>query len=322
MPEGSGAIVVHRQLAQRIPGYEVLAYDPARSFLPPLISMVGRRRKADLIHTTPDYALFLARRGVPLVATFHNLVIDEYMRRYSSAAQRLHYRTDLRWFLNRAVRVSARMTAVSNFTAQLAREELGIDKEIAVIPNGVDTDRFSPCAASQKRRLRVLFAGNPTRRKGSEMLQPVADGLRDFADLVIAAGLRGNAARGPKGDNVEWLGRVSHDHMPSLYRTVDALLLPTVREGDSLVVLEAMSSGLPVVATDCSSLPERVAHGEGGFLCRPGAVAEFVAALERLRDPALRLRMGEFNRRRAIEDFPIARMVAAYEQVFASTLRH
>lgn len=71
---------------------------------------------------------------------------------------------------------------------------------------------------------------------------------------------------------IEIMGTVPYVAMPDLYRSVDALLLPIVREGDSLAVLEAISSGIPVIASDCSSLPERVTHGQGGYLCEIGDV--------------------------------------------------
>lgn len=317
MPTGSGAIVVHRMLEQKLGDYTVAPYSPAWTWFPPLLRAVLPNAPADLIHTTPDYAPFVRRRGLPLVTTFHNLVIDDFMVPYSSVLQRLHYRTDLRLFLSKALRISDRVTAVSEFTAELARQELRFDGPIDVIPNGIDTDFFRPAAAkSESSTLRILFAGNPSRRKGAQWLPEIARRLAGVATIVCASGLRGGWTAGFDAAGIETLGRIPYASMPELYQSVDALLLPTVREGDSLAVLEAMSAGLPVIASNCSSLPERVAHGEGGYLCDIGDVEGFVAAIDSLRDPQLRASMGNFNRHRAEAEFDINKMVSRYSAVF------
>jgi len=318
MPTGSGAIVVHRTLEERLPDYKIVPYRPSLTYFPPLLRWNVPKPAADIIHTTPDHALFFKRPGIPLVSTFHNFVVDSFMQPYSTVTQRIHYATDLRYFLQKAVGLSDRLTAVSQFTADLAMQELKCDKPIEVIPNGVDTDIFSPRSdARSKQQLRVLFSGNPSRRKGAHWLPEIARRLGDSVKIVCASGLRGGWTQKLADAGIENLGRVAYESMPDLYRSVDALILPTVREGDSLAVLEAMSSGIPVVASACSSLPERIEHGEGGYLCDIGDVDGFVKAIENLRDPQLRHRQGEFNRGRAEKEFSLATMTGRYETLFA-----
>jgi glycosyltransferase involved in cell wall biosynthesis len=109
--------------------------------------------------------------------------------------------------------------------------------------------------------------------------------------------------------------------MPGLYRRMDVLLAPTVREGLSLAVAEAMACGLPVVASNCSSLPEMVVEGEGGYLCAPGDPRAFAEALAAFAlDADLCSRMGAFNRARAVSLFSHARMVAEYRELFGKVL--
>jgi glycosyltransferase involved in cell wall biosynthesis len=317
MPVGSGAIVVHRAIEARTSGYSVLPYSPKLTYCPPALRWLVPSPDADIIHTTPDYALFFKRKNIPLVSTFHNFVIDKFMRPYNTVAQNLHYRTDLKYFLRRAIDVSDHLTAVSQFTADLAARELQCERKIEVIPNGVDTDHFKPGAFDDKRKiLRVLFSGNPTRRKGAQWLPEIARGMGDSVEIVCASGLRGGWTRNLEAAGIAVLGKVPYASMPNLYRSVDVLIMPTVREGDSLVVLEAMSCGIPVVASDCSSLPERVEHGEGGYLCKIGDTDAFVAALNKLLDPVLRRRMGDFNRARAEEQFTHQRMIERYTNLF------
>ena len=107
--------------------------------------------------------------------------------------------------------------------------------------------------------------------------------------------------------------------MPDIYRSKDLLLMPTVREGLPLAVLEAMACGLPVVASDCSSLPELIDHGKGGFLCPVGDVAAFAEKVNLLAEsPALRREMGEYNRARVERMFTLDRMASEYEALFES----
>jgi len=106
-----------------------------------------------------------------------------------------------------------------------------------------------------------------------------------------------------------------------IYQEADILLFPTVREGFGLAAAEAMACGLPVVATDCSSLPELIVHGKGGYLCQLGNVEEFATRINELAaSPRLRREMGEFNRARVEKKFTVGRMVKEYVQLFDQIL--
>lgn len=317
MPTGSGALVVHRHLERLLPNYRVVAYSPAREFVPPLVGL-QKLAGARMIHTAPDHAVFLARRNTPLVITFHNFVIDAFMRPYSTFPQRLHYSTDLRWSIGRALRRAEAVTAVSQFVADLVKSELDYKGEIAVIPNGVDTSLFRPAGNGHEReRVSILFAGNLTLRKGACALGYIVDRLPD-ADFVCASGLRGTfsstlAARA----NVRILRHAVHEDMPDTYRAADIFLLPSVREGMSLALLEAMASGLPVVATDGASNVELVHSGYGGYLCPLGDIDAFASALRRLMEsPERRAQMGAYNRRLIESRYGLAPMASAYAALF------
>ena len=102
----------------------------------------------------------------------------------------------------------------------------------------------------------------------------------------------------------------------ALYAAMDILTLPSHREGFPNVILEASAMGLPVVATDASSLPELVVSGETGQLFSPGDGAALVAALTPyLEDPSRRKRHGENGRARAAREFPLARRLDELERL-------
>ncbi|MDB5978049.1 MAG: glycosyltransferase family 1 protein [Nevskia sp.] len=317
MPTGSGSIAVHRMLEQHLPGYRVAPYNPRWTLFPPGLAWFSRK-KSTLIHTGVDYGVFLDRPSRPLVVTFHNYVLDRFMRQFSSRLQWLHYRSDLRLFTRLSLRHAAAVTAVSEATACLVREDLGYKGEIVVIPNGIDTSMFRPADNSEHSNFTALFSGNFTRRKGVHLLPGIAARLeRDQA--IVCVGAQGESRPLVRDSHIRFEKRVPYARMPGFYASCDALLMPTAREGMSLAVLEGMACGLPVVATDCPSMREVVEDGKGGFLCAAGDEVAFAERLQQLAcQPALRAEMGAFNRRRILARHGSLSMVERYRLLFRS----
>ena len=285
MPWGNGAYVIHKHLEKRISGYTVKGYNPYLALFPPLISAIGSCTNAHLVHSVPDYAAFSFRGNSPLVITFQNYILDNYMRPFSSFSQRIHYQTDLRWWTRLAVGQAYEITAVSKFTADLAKRNLNIKRPIRIIYNGIDHNRFKPeqHSSKRKREIRVFFSGNLTLRKGVQWLPAIASHLRDRIKIYYTQGLRTRVGL-PPADNLNAIGPIPHPQMAERYQDMDMLLMPTVREGLSLSVLEAMACGLPIIASDCSSMPELVDDGKGGFLCPVGDTRAFAEKIHILAD--------------------------------------
>ena len=320
MATGSGAYVIHTKLAENIPGYCLLPFHPCRTLIPPSLPLLLRRSgKADIIHTSPDHAVFFAQKNIPLVITFHNYVLDAFMQPYSSFLQKLYYKSYLQPAHTSGVKKARTITAVSKFTAELAQKELKIEKEIIVIPNGIDEQIFYPSVKSKtNRKVQVLFSGNPTIRKGAQWLEHIADQLEDHIEIVVTGGLRNIKFFSSNTNSpIRTIGNVNHSNMPKLYNQVDMLLLPTVREGHSLSVLEAMACGLPVVASNCSSLAEQIIERKGGYLCPIGDTRCFAERINGLAaSVTLRHEMGTFNRARIEERFTLKTMVQKYRDIF------
>lgn len=321
MPTGNGAYVLHKMIEAEIRNYRVHGYNPYLTLFPPLLPFLARAEKPLAIHATPDYAIFSYRKAIPIVLTFHNYVLDHWMRAYSSPLQNIHYATDLRLWTRLAVKRARIITAVSDFTAHLAQRDLNILHPIRVIYNGIDVDRFTPGLSSTSRKeLRVFFSGNLTHRKGAHWLPDIARRLKKNINIYYTQGLRTrNALQVEPG--LHAVGSIPFEQMADRYREMDILLLPTVREGCSLSVLEAMACGLPVVASDCSSLLEQIDQGKGGFLCPVGDVAAFAKKINILADsPRLRKEMGEYNRAKVEKMFTVDRMVNEYKDLFEEVL--
>ena len=320
MPTGNGAYVLHRMIGANIENYRVHGYNPYLTLFPPVLPFLSRAEKPFVVHTTPDYGLFFARKGVPLVLTVHHIVLDQYMQKFSTLPQRIHYKTNLRWFTKASVKIANMVTAVSHFTAEMVRKELKYKRSIRVIYNGIDTCRFIPLKKARHSGVKVLFSGNPTKRKGFQWLPAIAAKLTDGITINYTQGLRANHVR-LRARNVKSLGRIPPNDMPSVYQMCDILLSPTVREGFGLSIAEAMACGLPVVASNCSAIPELVDHGKGGFLCPVGDVDAFAERINILADsPRLRREMGEYNRAKAEKMFTLERMVNEYKNLFEEVL--
>jgi len=319
---GSGAYVVHSLLENHIAGYRVARYNPYWTLFPFMLPITISTKNANLIHTTPDYTFFFRRKSVPLIITFHNYVLDRWMRSHSSMPQRIHYATDLKLWTRLAAHSTSRMTAVSHFTAGLIKQNLGIAQPIKVIHNGVDADLFTPSYVwnSRQKQVHVLFSGNLSRRKGAHWLADIAKQLGKNVCIYYTQGLRTRYNLKP-GRHLQPVGPVAFKDMPGRYRDMNILLLQTVREGLSLAVLEAMSSGLPVIASDCSSLSEQIDNSRGGFLCPIGDVDAFAEKINFLAEsPKLRREMGEYNRAKVEKYFTLERMIKEYQSLFDEVL--
>ena len=321
MATGSGAYIIHRILGNKIPNYHICGYNPYWTLCPPVLPFLCRRQGIpDIIHTTPDYAAFFKRGKIPLIITFHSFVLDKETKVYSTLLQRIHHQTDLRFFTRKALSAATVVTAVSHFIAKLVKKELGYHGNIQVIYNGVDINTFFPKQKKETVLIKVLFSGNLTRRKGVDLLPLIADKLNANIEILYTTGLR-TKKKLPAHPNLKNIGAVSYSDMPKVYQDADILLFPTVREGFGLAAAEAMACGLPVVATNCSSLPELIDNGKGGFLCPVGDVEDFAEKINLLADsPKLRHEMGEYNRSKVEKMFTIDRMVSEYKDLFEQVL--
>lgn len=319
---GSGAHVVHSLLESSVPDYRVSSYHPYWALFPFAISRAVTTRSADLIHTTPDHARYFYRKSIPLVITFHGYVLDGYMRPYCSWLTNIYHLTALRFWIRSAIKMSHTVTAVSRFMARLVQQDLNLSRPINIIYNGVDVNHFTPETSSRSntKEVRILFSGNLTRRKGAHWLPSIAKKLQKNVHIFYTQGLRTRKSliSSPK---LQPIGVVPFKDMPNHYRQTDILLMPSVREGFGLAVAEAMACGLPVIASDCSAIPELVDNGKGGFLCPVGDVDGFAEKINLLSDsPKLRREMGEYNREKVEKNFTLDRMVKEYRELFENVI--
>jgi len=229
------------------------------------------------------------------------------------------------WMLRRRIRAFA----VSRELARRLEVELGLPGgTFGVIYNGVDLDRFSKCDAgpcqSRGGPVTIGSVGRLVDVKNYPLL------LRAFAELRKAVDARLLiVGDGSERQMLEALTQhlgiagetqfVGHSEDVARYmRQMDIFVLPSLREGLSNTVLEAMACGLPIVATDVGGNGELVADKQSGYLFPSGDVPALAAHLRRLAgDAELRTRMGEAGRARAHGEFAMQAMLDHYAQLYA-----
>jgi len=228
--------------------------------------------------------------------------------------------------------------AVISLNADLGRELLAVgvvDEKIRVIPNGVDCARFFPPSVEERQAARAtfgipadaqvaLFAGRLAEDKGIEFLIEAWRILKQrfpvsrYYLLVAGDGKRGGhyRARGATLRQATFLGMVP-DIRTVLY-AADLLVHPSLTEGISNIVLEAMAAGLPVIGTRIGGLVEQIQHGVTGTLVPPRDAEALAAAIPSLAsDPGRRSAMGAAARRAVEQKYSFAAMVDAYEGLYA-----
>lgn len=324
---GSGTDVYTRLLAQALTdaGHRVHVQGFAQPFqyVPGLLRSVPAPPGAQVTLANSWNGFAFRRRHIKLVTVMHHCVFDAGYLPHRSMSQAVFHEALVRLYERRSLAVSAAVVAVSQYTAVSLRESFGV-QQTTVIPNGIDTNFYKPSRDGGLRRgdrpFRLLFVGNPSRRKGADLLAPIMERLGPDYVLDLAAGLRGrNEFR--MTDNMRRLPRLSASALRDAYRNADALLFPSRLEGFGYAAAEAMACGTPVIATRASSLPEIVEDGISGILCQPNDVDCFANAVRRLsQNPDLLLALGAAARESAHDRFALATMASRYEDCFRTAL--
>jgi rhamnosyl/mannosyltransferase len=228
---------------------------------------------------------------------------------------------------------------VSNPALAAASPLVRLGRGVAVIPFGIDVDRYRRadrnCAARVEairaiaRGPRLLFVGRLVYYKGLHVLLEAA---RRWPGTVIVAGngplerdLRAVAAAVGVADRVMFVGHVADDELIAYYHASDALVLPSVAPTETfgIVQIEAMAAGLPVVSTRLpTGVPWVNADGVSGLVVEPGDVQALGDALDRLaRNETLRRRLAEGARLRAETMFSRDRMIRLFRDVVERVVR-
>jgi glycosyltransferase involved in cell wall biosynthesis len=311
------------------------------------------RRPFDVVHSESTSALGLLHANwhqrVPLVAKFHGnylSLVRTAIRRIAARREVVregkgiiwhtgaHFLTRGNWYRFRGCEaiVASRAQLDDTVRSHLLRPE-----QVHVVPNGIDTDVFSPGDRERARAelgidAGIVFAwlGRMYPGKGVEdAIRALATADVDGSLLLVGDGesraeLEALAARVGLGHRVTFAGAQPRGVIPGYLRCADAFVFPTrLPEAAPLAPLQAMACGVPVLASRIGAIPELIGEpGENGLLVEPGDVAGLAETMKRLAgDESLRARIGSAGRKRVLAEYTIERMIertlAVYEVALA-----
>jgi len=269
--------------------------------------------------------------GLPIMGTCH-VFLAGFLKYAPVSLEGVPLTEDVAWrytttFFNRFPLVTT--------PSDVMRSELvehGLRTPVTAISNGVDTDLFSPAPQTQEdvqRPLTLLHVGRlGYEKRVDQVLRTFALLSADFpqSHLMIAGSgpdeesLKSLAIDLGVVERVTFTGFIAHQDLPVVCQQVDVFITASTIETQGLVVLEAMSSGLPIVGVDALALPDLIHHGVNGFLVPPEDEKSLSQVTARLLSSAnLRQEMGYASRRLALEhSLPV--VVQAYEDSYQQVI--
>lgn len=280
-----------------------------------------------------DVALASRLAGCNCVETFHGIEENHYT-----------FSLPRRLLLRIACLLTFSITAVGEPVAQRLAHLTGIKRSrIQVLPNGVDTDLFKPCSSHRYRRHLKLSLGVPENsflfgcvasltpvKNHADLLKAFAmalynnknsDSIKDVYLILVGNGplepeLKVRAAQLGIERRVIFLGR--RNDVQKILQALDLFILNSKTEGMSYAILEAMATGVPVIATNVGANTDLVERNAEGYLVPQGEIMPMVNRItEVLKDKSILLNMGNKARKKIVERYSHKSMVFSYERLYA-----
>jgi glycosyltransferase involved in cell wall biosynthesis len=277
----------------RVPGVPFPPYPRIKlSSAHPGVGRVLGRFRPELVHAVNPFILgpsgiYYARRlGVPLVASYHTNVAA-YARYYN-----LNFLSDAARWWTRQLHNRAEINLCTSEAALDYLLEEGI-KRVRLWPQGVDAQRFRPDKASERWRERLsgghtsdrilLYVGRLAPEKGIERLKAILREVRGTRLAIVGDGpARRSLEREFAGTPTVFTGLLQGEDLAAAYASADAFLFPSTTDTLGLAMIEALASGLPIVAARSGASQEVLSEGENGLFYKPNSAPALVAAVRRL----------------------------------------
>ncbi|MCW4044228.1 MAG: glycosyltransferase family 4 protein [Candidatus Bathyarchaeota archaeon] len=284
----------------------------------------------------------------PFVHVVHGVLADEYEQAKKNRQQTLRDNLANR-FMRRLAKLEEETAKNATLVATISKHSLEkIQKhyqvdtaKVRIIPNGVDPEKFKPThdPAAAKRQFKldnkpvVLFVGSLIPRKGLPFLIKAAKKIvKQEASthfVIVGSGplksqLTTSLNEASLLGNFTFLSGLTEEALTAVYNCADVFALPSIQEGQGIVLLEAQATAKPVVAFDVGGVNEAMVNGETGLLVKRGSSDELADALLRLlQDGRLREKMGANGRRFVMDNFTwnvcAERMLAVYREALELT---
>jgi glycosyltransferase involved in cell wall biosynthesis len=284
-----------------------------------LRELKGRVREFDLVHDNQclGYGILSIEKILPTIVTLHHPITKDRELEMSHAPNWRKKLSVGRWysFVKMQGRVASRMpriVVVSQNSIDDIHADMGVPLDrMRLVPVGVDPDLFTPRPEVARRPGRLITtASADVALKGLSYLLEAMAKLRTERDVTLT--IIGKPKPGKSmdliqrlglSDHIEFVSGVPDERIVELYAEAELAVVPSLYEGFSLPAIEAMSTGICLVATTGGALPEVTGRdGETVLSCPAGDADALAAAIRRgLEDPALRQRIGAAGRQRVVE---------------------
>ncbi len=301
--------------ADAIPGLQIYANIEGVKLSSYERKVVGSSLMADVYKSNQiagaDIGLLAARKAKKkFIARCGYLLSEIQYNKYGPKSKQAKHADKLE---NKVFSEADQVAVTTQRIADVVANKYGVKPEtINVIPNYVETDRFSPASNRQVNpKLRIGFVGRLDNEKNLFQF------IRAIIDFDVEVWLVGY---GPQQDQLEefseggraqvkFLGAVPNKDLPGLLQQCDLFALPSLYEGHPKALIEAMACGLPVLGTRVTGIQEIISDGQNGVLCETDAASLREGVRRLLDDEELRTRVGKAGREYVQTHFALDRVV-------------
>lgn len=317
----------------RLPGWRWYPHDWLRFVLPWMSKHYARRVlkdvRPDVVHSQSHIVIgrgltrIARKRGIPVIATNH--VMAENIIDFTTLPPLLDkVAIRLAWDdARRTFEMSRAVTTPTRRAAEFLERTIDIDG-VVPISCGIDKANYTPDLTPREHK-RVLFVGRLTTEKHVEVtLEAIAKLVPELDlhfDIVGGGDQRRNleqaAHRLGLDERVTFHGRTSEEDLRAAYTRADAFVIASIAELQSIATMEAMASGLPILAANAVALPHLVTDGENGYLFEPGDADDLAEKLRRVMTapPEEYLRMQQASLK-GVEIHDIKRTLDTFEALY------
>jgi glycosyltransferase involved in cell wall biosynthesis len=305
------------------------------------VTEVVLRERADVIQThllgSMDFLMLgvgTRDRRPSVVWTFHNAMLDLRQDQLPAGDRTLHLKRRVyRRAYRHGSRLVAAMVAVSSEVGKAVATDLRpAPRRLVVIPNGVDMDRYGDVTKREAVRdsigvppdaLLLTCVAKLYEQKGHVVLLDAFERLRSQREVHLAL-VGDGPLLGSLAARIDVAGIQPRVHLtgirsdiPDVLMASDAFVLPSLWEGLPMALLEAMASGLPIIASRVAGTEEVLAGTDAGLLVEPGDSGGLRDGIERLvADDGLRRRLGLAARARVVERYTVAAQAASHARLY------
>lgn len=296
--------------------------------------------RPDIIHIQDHFmigyrvARIGRKLGIPVVGT-NNFLPENFIHYFHPPSFVKKPLSKFGWWQFINVYRHLNLVTTPTKTAANVIKNLGLKNPILPVSCGVDLNHFNPKrnGSNLKKRYKItptkpviLFVGRLDKEKNIDLIiKAFARVLPVMSSQLVIAGKGkektnlGNLGKSLKvNQNITFTGFVADKDLPALYRMADVFVIASIAELQSIATMEAMASGLPVVAARVMALPELVHNGKNGYLFKEGDVNNVANHIVKiLKNPTLKKKMSEASLQ-IISRHSIDKTIKAYLRIYKS----